>query len=98
MEIVAARRSVPFGVHYGCRNESVGVCIEGMGRMKFAYEDGATISLRALIVLFVPTLARYRRSGIQKGRMAGVTQKFVGTAELHPSKAAPWVGNSHCSG
>ena len=32
--------------------------------------------------------------GFAKGPDGGRDAKFVGTAELHPSKAAPWVGTT----
>jgi hypothetical protein len=32
--------------------------------------------------------------GFAKGPDGGRDAKFVGTAELHPSKAAPWIGTT----
>jgi hypothetical protein len=38
--------------------------------------------------------ARHLGAGLSKGPDGGRDAKFVGTAELHPSKAAPWTGTT----
>jgi hypothetical protein len=42
----------------------------------------------------VPAPARHLRAGLRQGADGGRDAKFVGTAELHPSKANPWVGTT----
>jgi hypothetical protein len=60
--------------------------------MKFAYEDLSDDQFEALIVLLSRRLLGTSVQGFAKGPDGGRDAKFVGTAELHPSKAAPWVG------
>lgn len=60
--------------------------------MKFAYEDLSDDQFEKLIVLLCQRLLGISVQGFAKGPDGGRDAKFVGTAELHPSKAAPWVG------
>jgi hypothetical protein len=60
--------------------------------MKFAYEDLSDDQFEVLIVLLCQRFLGIAVQGFAKGPDGGRDAKFVGTAELHPSKAAPWVG------
>lgn len=60
--------------------------------MKFAYEDLGDDQFEVLIVLLCQRLLGIAVQGFAKGPDGGRDAKFIGTAELHPSKAAPWVG------
>jgi len=60
--------------------------------MKFAYEDLSDDQFEVLIVLLCQRLLGIAVQGFAKGPDGGRDAKFVGTAELHPSKAASWVG------
>lgn len=60
--------------------------------MKFAYEDLSEDQFEKLIVLLCQRLLGISVQGFAKGPDGGRDAKFVGTAELHPSKAAPWTG------
>lgn len=60
--------------------------------MKFAYEDLSDDQFEVLIVLLCQRLLGIAAQGFAKGPDGGRDAKFVGTAELHPSQAGPWVG------
>lgn len=60
--------------------------------MKFNYEDLSDGQFESLIVFLCQRLLGISVQGFSKGPDGGRDAKFVGTAELHPSKAAPWVG------
>ena len=60
--------------------------------MKFAYEDLSDGQFESLIVLLCQRLLGISVQGFSKGPDGGRDAKFVGTAELHPSTAAPWSG------
>jgi len=60
--------------------------------MKFAYEDLSDAQFENLIVLLCQRLLGISVPGFAKGPDGGRDAKFVGRAELHPSKAAPWDG------
>lgn len=60
--------------------------------MKFAYEDLSEDQFEKLIVLLCQRLLGIAVQGFAKGRDGGRDAKFIGTAELHPSKTAPWTG------
>jgi len=60
--------------------------------MKFAYEDLSEDQFEKLIVLLCQRLLGMSVKGFAKGPDGGRDAKFVGTAELHPSKADPWTG------
>lgn len=62
--------------------------------MKFAYEDLSDEQFERLVVLLCQRLLGISVQGFSKGPDGGRDAKFVGTAELHPSKAAPWVGTT----
>ena len=61
-----------------------------MSKVKFAYEDLSEDQFEKLIVLLCQRLLGISVKGFAKGPDGGRDAKFVGTAELHPSKAAPW--------
>jgi hypothetical protein len=60
--------------------------------MKYAYEDLSEDQFEQLVVLLCRRLLGMGVQGFAKGVDGGRDAKFVGTAELLPSKAAPWVG------
>lgn len=60
--------------------------------MKFAYEDLSDDQFEVLIVLLCQRLLGIAVQGFAKGPDGGRDAKFIGTAELHPSKVVPWVG------
>jgi hypothetical protein len=62
--------------------------------MKFAYEDLSEDQFEKLIVLLCQRLLGLSVKGFSKGPDGGKDAKFDGTAELHPSKAAPWNGTT----
>jgi hypothetical protein len=62
--------------------------------MKFAYEDLSDGQFETLIVLLCQRLLGAAVQGFAKGPDGGRDAKFMGTAELHPSKNAPWVGTT----
>ena len=62
--------------------------------MKYAYEDLSDDQFEILIVLLCQHLLGISVQGFAKGPDGGRDAKFVGTAELHPSKAAPWAGTT----
>lgn len=62
--------------------------------MKFAYEDLSDGQFETLIVFVCQHLLGASVKGFAKGPDGGRDAKFVGTAERHPSKAAPWVGTT----
>jgi len=62
--------------------------------MKFAYEDLSDDQFETLIVLLCQRLLGMSVQGFAKGPDGGRDAKFLGTAELHPSKAEPWVGTT----
>ncbi|KQN76344.1 hypothetical protein ASF04_25410 [Duganella sp. Leaf61] len=62
--------------------------------MKYAYEDLSDGQFETLIVFLCQHLLGISVQGFAKGPDGGRDAKFVGTAELHPSKAAPWLGTT----
>lgn len=62
--------------------------------MKYAYEDLSDGQFENLIVFLCQRLLGISVQGFAKGPDGGRDAKFVGMAELHPSKAAPWVGTT----
>jgi hypothetical protein len=62
--------------------------------VKYAYEDMSEDQFERLIVCICRYLLGIGVQGFAKGPDGGRDAKFVGTAELHPSKAAPWVGTT----
>ena len=62
--------------------------------MKYAYEDLSDAQFENLIVFLCQRLLGVSVQGFAKGPDGGRDAKFVGTAELHPSKTSPWVGTT----
>jgi len=62
--------------------------------MKYAYEDLSDDQFERLIVILCQRLLGLSVQGFAKGPDGGRDAKFVGTAELLPSKAAPWKGTT----
>jgi len=62
--------------------------------MKFAYEDLSDDQFESLVVLLCQRLLGISVQGFAKGPDGGRDAKFVGTAELHPSTAGPWIGTT----
>jgi len=62
--------------------------------VKYAYEDLGDSQFEDLIVLLCQRLLGISVQGFAKGPDGGRDAKFVGTAQLHPSKAEPWVGTT----
>ncbi len=62
--------------------------------MRFDYQDLSDGQFEDLIVFLCQRLLGVSVQGFAKGPDGGRDAKFVGTAELHPSKAAPWVGTT----
>jgi len=60
--------------------------------LKFAYEDLSEDQFEKLIVLLCQRLLGMSVKGFAKGPDGGRDAKFIGTAELHPSRVAPWAG------
>lgn len=62
--------------------------------MKYAYEDMSDTQFEKLVVLLCQRLLGIAVQGFSEGADGGRDAKFVGTAELHPSKASPWHGTT----
>jgi hypothetical protein len=62
--------------------------------VKYAYEDMSESQFEQLVILLCQQLLGISVQGFSKGPDGGRDAKFVGTAELHPSKVAPWVGTT----
>jgi hypothetical protein len=62
--------------------------------MKFAYEDLSEDQFETLVVLLCQRLLGMSVQGFAKGADGGRDARFNGTAELLPSKSAPWVGTT----
>ena len=60
--------------------------------MMHRYEDLGSDQFEELIVLLCRHLLGSGVKGFSKGPDGGRDAKFIGTAELHPSRAAPWKG------
>lgn len=60
--------------------------------MKYAYEDQSPEQFEHLIVVLCQRLFGIAVQGFATGPDGGRDAKFVGTAELFPSKASPWSG------
>lgn len=61
--------------------------------MKYAYEDLSPEQFETLVVLICKVLLGSGVQGFAKGRDGGRDARFAGTAELHPSRTAPWSGS-----
>lgn len=62
--------------------------------MKYAYEDLSDGQFEKLTVFVCQRLLGISVQGFSQGPDGGRDAKFLGTAELHPSKAVPWVGTT----
>lgn len=60
--------------------------------MKYAYEDLSPDQFETLVVFLCQRLLGMSVQGFARGPDGGRDAKFVGVAELHPSKAVPWSG------
>jgi hypothetical protein len=60
--------------------------------MKYAYENLGDDQFEKLVVFLCQELLGISVQGFSKGIDGGRDAKFVGTAQLHPSKTAPWTG------
>jgi len=60
--------------------------------MKFAYEDLSSNQFEGLIIAICQFLLGAGAQGFTAGPDGGRDAKFVGTAELFPSKVSPWNG------
>ncbi|MGD1905587.1 MAG: ABC-three component system protein [Leptolyngbyaceae cyanobacterium] len=60
--------------------------------MKYAYEDLSDNQFEGLIVSLCQNLLGISVQGFAEGPDGGRDAKFVGTAEMHPSRSAPWTG------
>lgn len=61
--------------------------------MKYAYEDLGDDQFEQLVVLICQRLLGMGVQGFAKGVDGGRDAKFIGTAQLIPSTAAPWSGS-----
>ncbi|BBO30762.1 hypothetical protein [Lacipirellula parvula] len=62
--------------------------------MKYAYENLSDKQFEALVILICQRLLGIGVQGFSDGPDGGRDAKFVGTAELHPSKSSPWTGTT----
>ena len=62
--------------------------------MKYAYEDLHEDQFERLVVFLCQSLLGMGTQPFAKGVDGGRDAKFVGTAEMLPSKTAPWVGTT----
>jgi hypothetical protein len=61
---------------------------------KYAYEDLSDTQFEDLVIVLCQRLLGISVQGFAEGPDGGRDAKFVGTAELHPSRAAPWRGTT----
>ena len=62
--------------------------------MKYAYEDLSDDQFEQLVVFLCQELLGISTQGLAKGPDGGRDAKFVGQADLYPSKSSPWVGTT----
>lgn len=62
--------------------------------MKYAYEDLSPNQYEILVTLVCSRLLGIAVQGFATGRDGGRDAKFVGTAEIFPSKPFPWAGTT----
>lgn len=62
--------------------------------MKYRYEDLSDEQFETLVIFICQRLLGISVQGFSKGSDGGRDAKFVGTAESHPSRSAPWVGTT----
>lgn len=70
----------------------LGVAAKANIKMKYAYEDLGDDGFEKLVVMICQRLLGISVIGFAKGPDGGRDARFHGTAELHPSKSAPWSG------
>jgi len=71
--------------------ENVSGCLRYKS-MRYSFGNVSLEQFGTLIVFLGKRLLGWSTQGFSKGPDGGRDAKFVGTAELHPSKAAPWAG------
>lgn len=62
--------------------------------MKYAYEDLSDSQFEKLVTLLCQEILGVSVQGFCDGADGGRDAKFVGKAQLHPSKTDPWVGTT----
>ena len=62
--------------------------------MKWAYENLSDKQFEKLVLFICQRLLGVGVQGFADGRDGGRDAKFVGTAELHPSRNSPWTGTT----
>ena len=62
--------------------------------MKYAYEDLSDAQFEILVLFICQRLLGISVQGFASGPDGGRDAKFVGTADLHPSRAVPWNGTT----
>lgn len=62
--------------------------------MKYAYEDLSDDQFEQLVVFLCQELLGISTQGFAKGPDGGRDAKFVGEADLYPSKSSPWSGTT----
>jgi hypothetical protein len=62
--------------------------------MRYAYEDLSDTQFENVVIFLCGYLLGVSVQGFSKGPDGGRDARFTGTAELHPSKAAPWKGTT----
>lgn len=62
--------------------------------MKYAYEDMSDEQFERLVVVICQRIMGISTQGFAKGPDGGRDAKFIGTAELFPSRSSPWVGTT----
>jgi hypothetical protein len=77
-----------------CVRPPVRGAVGDIEQMKYAYEDLGSEQFEELVVLLCQRLLGISVQGFAKGPDGGRDAKFVGTAEIHPSKADPWSGTT----
>lgn len=62
--------------------------------MKYEYQDLSPAQFEVLVIFVNQHLLGISVQGFADGADGGRDAKFVGTAEIHPSKAKPWTGTT----
>ena len=62
--------------------------------MKYPYEELSPEQFETLVVFICQKLLGISVQGFATGPDGGRDAKFLGTAELHPSRSAPWTGTT----
>ena len=61
---------------------------------KYIYEDLSPEQFECLVIFICQHLLGFAVQGFSNGPDGGRDAKFVGTAEIFPSKASPWSGTT----